>query len=387
MLGQNRMKGAVAMELNPGLQRLRTQNRERLAALWRERTRPSEERDAEERQILRMMEAHQELHPLWDRLDHLDSEEINLGGMNPVVHVMFDVAIETQLADHHPPEAGVLYQALLAHGFSPMRARHFLGNLLTRVFYQAARDTGGARQDTPTDAYVRWLNIANQALERGVTLNDVFRRVGRNDLCPCGSGKKYKKCCIDQSQALELRPEKWAFVIPGGNLYVGPDYEETAEDHDPMLRLQNMSALANGLESMKDQEGAWLTLKAMKALIDAQGDGASESSKYRNIYQDFVVFALNHPEFSEEALEPASCLMRWEPKENPETYWTAALDYADLLTMVHRTEEAKRIYEEAAAAAQSSSSARLKSHIVERRKDWESFIQPGAAARHLREEP
>jgi uncharacterized protein YecA (UPF0149 family) len=20
-------------------------------------------------------------------------------------------------------------------------------------------------------------------------------KVGRNDLCPCGSGKKYKKCC------------------------------------------------------------------------------------------------------------------------------------------------------------------------------------------------
>jgi uncharacterized protein len=24
-------------------------------------------------------------------------------------------------------------------------------------------------------------------------------RVGRNDLCPCGSGKKYKRCCIDRS--------------------------------------------------------------------------------------------------------------------------------------------------------------------------------------------
>lgn len=23
-----------------------------------------------------------------------------------------------------------------------------------------------------------------------------FRQVGRNDLCPCGSGKKYKKCCL-----------------------------------------------------------------------------------------------------------------------------------------------------------------------------------------------
>ena len=23
-------------------------------------------------------------------------------------------------------------------------------------------------------------------------------KVGRNDLCPCGSGKKYKNCCIDK---------------------------------------------------------------------------------------------------------------------------------------------------------------------------------------------
>ena len=30
---------------------------------------------------------------------------------------------------------------------------------------------------------------------QGVTQRDVSR-VGRNDLCPCGSGKKYKKCCM-----------------------------------------------------------------------------------------------------------------------------------------------------------------------------------------------
>ena len=28
-------------------------------------------------------------------------------------------------------------------------------------------------------------------------------KVGRNDLCPCGSGKKYKKCCRVQAQAQE----------------------------------------------------------------------------------------------------------------------------------------------------------------------------------------
>ena len=25
-----------------------------------------------------------------------------------------------------------------------------------------------------------------------------IRKIGRNELCPCGSGKKYKKCCIDK---------------------------------------------------------------------------------------------------------------------------------------------------------------------------------------------
>jgi hypothetical protein len=27
---------------------------------------------------------------------------------------------------------------------------------------------------------------------------------GRNDPCPCGSGKKYKRCCLDKDEAAEL---------------------------------------------------------------------------------------------------------------------------------------------------------------------------------------
>jgi hypothetical protein len=27
-------------------------------------------------------------------------------------------------------------------------------------------------------------------------------KIGRNELCPCGSGKKYKRCCLDNSAAL-----------------------------------------------------------------------------------------------------------------------------------------------------------------------------------------
>ena len=34
-------------------------------------------------------------------------------------------------------------------------------------------------------------------------------KTGRNDPCPCGSGKKYKKCCLrkDEERVLAGRPE------------------------------------------------------------------------------------------------------------------------------------------------------------------------------------
>lgn len=33
-----------------------------------------------------------------------------------------------------------------------------------------------------------------------------MNRVGRNDPCPCGSGLKYKKCCLDREPALSVVP-------------------------------------------------------------------------------------------------------------------------------------------------------------------------------------
>ncbi|MGH9934851.1 MAG: SEC-C metal-binding domain-containing protein, partial [Blastocatellia bacterium] len=32
----------------------------------------------------------------------------------------------------------------------------------------------------------------------------IISSIGRNDLCPCGSGKKYKKCCLGKPGASEL---------------------------------------------------------------------------------------------------------------------------------------------------------------------------------------
>jgi len=54
------------------------------------------------------------------------------------------------------------------------------------------------------------------------------QRIGRNDPCPCGSGKKYKRCCLpqDEAQAAASRPP----VIPDD----GPDARERAAADPPL---------------------------------------------------------------------------------------------------------------------------------------------------------
>lgn len=31
-------------------------------------------------------------------------------------------------------------------------------------------------------------------------------KTGRNDFCPCGSGKKYKKCCLNKPEEVLEKP-------------------------------------------------------------------------------------------------------------------------------------------------------------------------------------
>lgn len=50
---------------------------------------------------------------------------------------------------------------------------------------------------------------------------------GRNDPCPCGSGKKYKKCCLKKDQAIS-EPSTSEFLIGTVALY-GPDDQRTTK--------------------------------------------------------------------------------------------------------------------------------------------------------------
>ncbi|MDD5627618.1 MAG: SEC-C metal-binding domain-containing protein [Elusimicrobia bacterium] len=45
--------------------------------------------------------------------------------------------------------------------------------------------------------------------------NAAHARIGRNDPCHCGSGKKYKKCCAakDEAAEREAMEKKWAEAV------------------------------------------------------------------------------------------------------------------------------------------------------------------------------
>lgn len=48
--------------------------------------------------------------------------------------------------------------------------------------------------DAVVAMYQHWLPLRRAVYEREVA-NAMGSKVGRNDVCPCGSGKKFKKCC------------------------------------------------------------------------------------------------------------------------------------------------------------------------------------------------
>jgi hypothetical protein len=48
----------------------------------------------------------------------------------------------------------------------------------------------------------------------------VSNRPGRNDPCPCGSGKKYKRCCALKHERLSIGTRLW-FVLIGLMLLIG----------------------------------------------------------------------------------------------------------------------------------------------------------------------
>ncbi|HEY0548374.1 MAG TPA: SEC-C metal-binding domain-containing protein [Verrucomicrobiae bacterium] len=91
---------------------------------------------------------------------------------------------------------------------------------LEKVLYTVRSDDASeakrqAVRDSSRKAAESWLKVArlevmtevpveqkppSRILATGTTMRRAVERIGRNEPCPCGSGKKYKRCCFEQDQ-------------------------------------------------------------------------------------------------------------------------------------------------------------------------------------------
>jgi hypothetical protein len=67
----------------------------------------------------------------------------------------------------------------------------------------------------------------------GMPAHNPLRNVGRNDPCPCGSGKKFKKCCLGKAELPQIASPSDPFDID--EVYEFDDVEDRIRDYDPLV--------------------------------------------------------------------------------------------------------------------------------------------------------
>ena len=85
-----------------------------------------------------------------------------------------------------------------------MTLRRFLSELVVPFFYRLSYVGNYGIDSARSDLWKEYSHGNEGKQEYETEMLDIARdNPGRNDLCPCGSGRKYKKCCLDEVDAVE----------------------------------------------------------------------------------------------------------------------------------------------------------------------------------------
>jgi tetratricopeptide (TPR) repeat protein len=150
-------------------------------------------------------------------------------------------------------------------------------------------------------------------------------KIGRNDLCPCGSGKKYKKCCLasDEAAARAARPAQPAAVAtrrPSLASYVQErdECDELAEASNAvvdMVQAGNLDAAEQAahelLARFPDVHDGY---DRLGMVCEARGDRRQAADYYRKA----INVIRNHPDNYDPAFEAAfqKLIDRLEPADS-----------------------------------------------------------------------
>ena len=150
-------------------------------------------------------------------------------------------------------------------------------------------------------------------------------KIGRNDLCPCGSGKKYKKCCLasDEAAARAARP-----VQPAAAPARQPSLANYFQERDELTEASNAVVDMVQAGNLDAAEQAAHDLLArfpdghdgydrLGMVYEARGDQRQAADYYRKV----IDVIRNHPENYDPAFEAVfqKLVDRLEPKADAAT--------------------------------------------------------------------
>jgi tetratricopeptide (TPR) repeat protein len=129
-------------------------------------------------------------------------------------------------------------------------------------------------------------------------------KTGRNDPCPCGSGKKYKHCCLHKDQTAELAKRaaeraEWEAhraqhrePIEGFWTAAPDDYDQLDADSNAVVDLIDAGRLDDAERAARDLLVRYPEvldgLQRLGMIYEARGQNREAADCYRRILADFV---------------------------------------------------------------------------------------------------
>lgn len=120
-------------------------------------------------------------------------------------------------------------------------------------------------------------------------------KIGRNDPCPCGSGKKYKKCCADKETAAVPAMPDMDFDSFASN-YMAYQKREDKEDITDLLKYDKSDILSvmSYLQALPENHGKNIRLESIQCLLLAsgkQGEGIEiNSSGLKSFFEKHFLY-------------------------------------------------------------------------------------------------
>lgn len=132
-------------------------------------------------------------------------------------------------------------------------------------------------------------------------------KTGRNDPCPCGSGRKYKHCCLDKDQAAEN--EKFARAAAAAAAAAATEQKDMEDRVIALNEAHELAAASNAVIDLIDDGKLDEAEQAARELLvrypevhdgyDRLGmiyEARGQNKQAADYYRQVIEFARTHPE-------------------------------------------------------------------------------------------